>query len=91
MPPVSAIVALYAVPTVPPGREVVVIVRELDWTAVVTAMFIVAFADCCGRLESVTVITTDAVPAALCAGVPVIAPVVLLIESPLGRPVALNE
>jgi hypothetical protein len=43
-----------------------------------------------GCVESVTVITTDAVPTEFCAGVPVIAPVELLIDKPLGRPLALN-
>jgi hypothetical protein len=39
-------------------------------------------------LESLTVIATVAVPTELCAGVPVIAPVALLIASPLGKPLA---
>jgi hypothetical protein len=38
--------------------------------------------------ESVTVIATDAVPTELCAGVPEIAPVELLIDKPLGKPLA---
>jgi hypothetical protein len=42
-----------------------------------------------GVVESVTVIATDAVPTELCAGVPVIAPVELLIDKPLGKPLAL--
>jgi hypothetical protein len=42
-----------------------------------------------GVVESVTVIATDAVPPDLCAGVPVIAPVELLIDKPLGKPLAL--
>jgi len=49
-----------------------------------------AVADCCvGLVESWTVTATEAVPAEPCAGVPVIAPVELLIDSPLGRPLAL--
>ena len=72
------------------GREVFVMVSVLAGAAL-TVRLSVAFADCGGRPESVTVMATDEVPAALCAGVPVIAPVVVLIESPLGRPVALNE
>jgi hypothetical protein len=47
-------------------------------------------ADCDeGVVESVTLIAADAVPMELCAGVPVIAPVVPLIVSPLGRLLAL--
>ena len=41
-----------------------------------------------GLVESFTVIDTDAVPTELCTGVPVIAPVALLIDSPLGKPLA---
>lgn len=41
-----------------------------------------------GWVESFTVKDTDTVPTELCAGVPVIAPVELLIDSPLGRPLA---
>jgi hypothetical protein len=47
-------------------------------------------ADCGdGCVESVTFMVTDAVPAELCAGVPVIAPVALLMDKPLGRLAAL--
>ena len=47
-------------------------------------------ADCAvGRVESVTVAVTGEVPSALTAGVPVIAPVVWLMDRPLGRPLAL--
>jgi hypothetical protein len=43
-------------------------------------------ADCAeGWVESVTLMVTDAVPTELCAGVPVIAPVALLMDKPLGR------
>jgi hypothetical protein len=41
-------------------------------------------------LESLTVIATEDVPTELCAGVPEIVPVALLIDNPPGRPVALN-
>lgn len=75
---------------VPLGREVFVMVSVFA-DAALTVKLSVAFADCGGKPASVTVTTTDAVPTAVCAGVPVIAPVVLLIVSPLGRPVALNE
>jgi hypothetical protein len=43
-----------------------------------------------GVLESVTLNATVTAPADPCAGVPVIAPVELLIARPLGKPVALN-
>jgi hypothetical protein len=47
-------------------------------------------ADCGdGCVESVTFMVTDAVPTELCAGVPVIAPVALLMDKPLGRLAAL--
>jgi hypothetical protein len=47
-------------------------------------------ADCAeGCVESVTLMVTDAVPMELCAGVPVIAPVALLMDKPPGRLVAL--
>src|SRR5580700_110839 len=45
---------------------------------------------CLGADASVTVNLTCVVPAALCAGVPVIAPVDALIDRPLGSPLALN-
>jgi hypothetical protein len=50
--------------------------------------FAVAVCDA-GMVESVTVIVAEAVPTELCAGVPVIAPVELLIDNPPGRPLAL--
>ena len=47
-------------------------------------------ADCGeGVVESVTLMVTEAVPMELCAGVPVIAPVALLMDKPLGRLAAL--
>ena len=58
--------------------------------AALTLKLRVAVADCFGALVSVTVTTTDAVFVAACAGVPVMAPVVLLMVSPLGKPVALK-
>ena len=55
-----------------------------------TVMFRLAVADCgVGWVESVTSIATGDTPTALSAGVPVTAPVELLIERLLGRPVAL--
>ena len=66
----------------PAGREVVVTasvagpILRLRWET----------ADCAeGWVESVTLMVTDAVPTELCAGVPVIAPVALLMDKPLGR------
>jgi hypothetical protein len=91
MPPDAAIEALYVEPTVASGSEVVVMVNGLVRTGATTVRLRVAVVDCAvGCVESVTVITTDAVPTELCAGVPVIAPVELPIDKPLGRPVALN-
>jgi hypothetical protein len=53
-------------------------------------MLRLAVADCdVGWVESVTLMVAEVVPMELCAGVPVIAPVALLIDKPLGRPVAL--
>ena len=47
-------------------------------------------ADCGeGFVESVTLIVTEAVPMELCAGVPVIVPVALLMDKPLGKLAAL--
>ena len=70
----------------PAGREVVV-------TASVAGLILrlkLEAADCGeGCVESVTLMVTDAVPTELCAGVPVIAPVALLMDKPLGRLAAL--
>jgi hypothetical protein len=70
----------------PAGNELVV-------TASVTGRMVMlrcAVAVCAaGIVESVTVMVAEAVPTELCAGVPVIAPVALLIASPPGRPLAL--
>jgi hypothetical protein len=47
-------------------------------------------ADCGeGCVESVTLMVTEAAPMELCAGVPVIAPVALFMDKPLGRLAAL--
>ena len=73
----------------PPGRDVVVI-ESVGATAaaIVICRFAVAVWTV-GEVESVTLIATVVVPTELCAGVPVIAPVELLIDNPLGRPLAL--
>lgn len=87
-PELAVAESVRGVPTVwDPGlaKAIVCAVR-----AAFTVMLRLAVADCAvGLVESVTVIFTESVPTALCAGVPVIEPVVLLIERPLGRPVAL--
>jgi hypothetical protein len=71
---------------VPAGREVVVTVSE----AGLILMLRLAVTDCEeGWVESVTLIVADVVPTELCAGVPVIKPVELLIDRPLGRLLAL--
>ena len=70
----------------PAGREVVVTAR----VAGLILRLKLEAADCGdGCVESVTFMVTDAVPAELCAGVPVIAPVALLMDKPLGRLAAL--
>lgn len=85
IPPDAARTALYADPTVPPGRDVVVIAS----LAAVTVRLRLAVAEWGeGCVESVTVIVTDTVPTVFCAGVPVIAPVGPPIESPAGKPLA---
>ena len=84
VPPFAAtVVAVYTAPTIPPGNDVVVIASGvtivMDRLAVAVRWV--------GLVESVTVIAAVLVPAAL--GVPVITPVAL-IESPAGKPVAVN-
>jgi hypothetical protein len=76
---------------VPPGRDVVVIesVGATAAAAITICRFDVAVW-AVGEVESVTLIVTVVVPTEPCAGVPVIAPVELLIDNPLGRPLALS-
>jgi hypothetical protein len=74
---------------VPFGREVFEIVGPFV-VAAFTVRLTVVLVDCRGWPASVTEMVTDAVPTALCAGVPLMAPVEALIERPLGSPVALN-
>jgi hypothetical protein len=70
----------------PAGREVVVTAR----VAGLILRLRLEAADCGeGLVESVTLMFTEAVPMEFCAGVPAIAPVVLLMERPLGKPAAL--
>jgi hypothetical protein len=70
----------------PAGREVVVTAS----LAGLILMLRLDAADCGeGVVESVTFIVTEAVPMELCTGVPVIAPVALLMDKPLGRLAAL--
>jgi hypothetical protein len=76
IPPVAAIPLLYVLPTIPSGREVVVIVSVLGITAAAIVMLKFVDADCAaGCVESVIVTATVFVLAEPCAGVPVIAPV----------------
>ena len=89
-PPLTAMAAPYGAPMVPPGSDVFVIVGPPDWVAPLTVRLIVALADWFGCPASATVMVTDAVPTALCAGVPLMVPLEASIERPLGRPVALN-
>jgi hypothetical protein len=90
VPPEAATTLLYAMPTVPPGSDVVVIV-SLVGAAGATVTLSLADADCGeGCVESVTVTVKDVVPAVPCAGKPAMMPVWFPIESPLGKPEALN-
>jgi hypothetical protein len=82
VPPVAARVALYAVPTTPPGSDAVVIVIG---PTMVIDRFAVAVR-CVGLVASVAVnITVDVIEA---LGVPVIWPVAEFKSNPAGRPVA---
>jgi len=72
---------LASVPVFMPAQEA----NAGGWLMV---MLSIAFAVCTdGVLESVTPTTTEVVPP--CVGVPVIAPVAVLIDNPLGRLLAL--
>lgn len=84
VPPLAARVALYGVFTTPAGKDVVEIPIPGEMTSVN-----VAFAVSLVGVElSLTVIVTLAV--AILVGVPVMAPVVELMLSPAGSPVALQ-
>jgi hypothetical protein len=86
VPPVTAIPPLYAVSTVSPGSDVVVIDSVLGTAAAAIVMLRFAVTDCdVGCVESLTSTETVRVPIALCAGVPVITPVELPIAKPLGK------
>jgi hypothetical protein len=77
---------------VPPGKELVVIASGVGAVGGVALILMLrlAVADCDeGWLESVTFTVADHVPTEFCAGVPVIVPVPLLIDRPLGRLLAL--
>ena len=85
VPPVAPNVALYAEPTVPPGKLVVEIANG-ELTVIVRAFVAV----CAGVPESVAFTVKLAVPAAV--GVPVIAPVLALSVSPAGSaPEAMDQ
>ena len=69
----------------PAGKDVVVMARVAE----LILMLKVAVAESAvGWVESATLMVAEEVPAELAAGVPVIAPVALLIESPAGSPLA---
>jgi hypothetical protein len=86
VPPVAATVPEYAVPTVPPGRVVVVMESGVTAGAMVTEKVAEAV-PAVGVAESVTVtMTDDEVPAVV--GVPVMAPVDESMLRPAGNPVA---
>lgn len=90
VPPVTVIAVLYAPCAVPSGREVVTMASVLAVDAAETVRERTAVAACgVGAVESFTVIDTDATPTAVAAGVPVMAPVELLMVRPLGSPLAL--
>ncbi len=73
----------------PSGKDVVVILSALVTIGAFTEIRKVVFADLAvGVVESVTAIATDAAPTEPCAGLPEITPVDLLIDNPLGRPLA---
>ena len=74
---------------VAPGSEVELMVSVLPDVAALTVRLSVALADCCGWPASVAVTVIEAVPTALCAGVPLMVPEELMV-SPLGKPVAVN-
>ncbi len=86
VPPVAKTVALYGWPAVPEGSSVVVIV--MGGGAMLRDRFALALR-AVGVVESVTLIVTFPLLAAV--GVPVMAPVEALIESPAGSPVADHE
>ncbi len=85
MPPAASTIALYAVPATPFGKEAVVIASPELMTSVKVFVAVRAV----GVELSVTVIVTEAVPAAV--GVPVICPVDAFIVSPAGKPAADHE
>lgn len=82
VPPVALRVALYAVPALPPGNDVVVM---LSGAMIVIARLAVAV-KCAGLVESVTVMAAVLVPAVV--GLPLIMPVDALMLNPAGKPVA---
>ena len=72
----------------PPGKELVVTASGVGAVggAALILMLRLALADCDeGVVESVTFTVADHMPTEFCAGVPVIVPVPLLIDKPLGR------
>ena len=90
MPPVAVTVPLYDAPTVPDGSDVVVMASVPDCPAPIARFRFAVAVWKVGLVESVTVMVKFAVPVALWVGVPEIVPVIALIESPVGNPVALK-
>lgn len=69
---------LYAVPTLPAGKDVVVMA-----SAAFTVMLKPAVVDCCGELESTTLTVKEDVPVEV--GLPEICPVLVFSVRPLGK------
>ena len=87
VPPLAASVApAYAVPTVPLGSGLLAIVKVV--ARMLTVRPVVEAVWCVGSVESVAVMVTATAPAVAAVGVPLIAPLLLLIVRPAGRPVA---
>ena len=85
MPPLAVSEAVYAPPTTPFGSAVLLIVRP---ARIVIVKPLVDAVRCVGLVESVAVIVTGTAPLVAAVGVPVIWPVLELMDSPAGSPVA---
>jgi hypothetical protein len=84
VPPDATTEVLYAELAVAPGNEAVVIVNALVEAAETTRLIVVEAVFAVGVVESFTVMATEAVP--LVVGVPVMAPVEVLMARPPGKP-----
>ena len=85
VPPVAATVALYDVPTAPPGRGDAVVMESAG--LIVMLRFLLTLR-CVGVVESVTVTLAVNVPEAV--GVPLTMPVDEAMVKPAGNPVAVQ-